>query len=90
MARFSRIKTLIEMRKIGLIPVFYNSNKEVSKNILKACADGGAICIEMTNRGDGAIKVFSELAEYCEEEIPQVILGSGSIVDAQSGAMLFI
>lgn len=87
MARFSRIKTLIEMRKIGLIPVFYNSNKEVSKNILKACADGGAICIEMTNRGDGAIKVFSELAEYCEKEIPQVILGSGSIVDAPTGAI---
>ena len=44
----------------------------------------------MTNRGDGVIRIFSELAEYCEKEIPQVILEAGSIVDAQSGAMLFI
>ena len=87
MARFSRIKILIEMRKIGLIPVFYNNDIEVSKKILKACAEGGAVCIEMTNRGDGAIKIFSELVEYCEKEIPQVILGAGSIVDALTGSL---
>lgn len=86
MARFSRIKTLIEMKRIGLIPIFYNKNIEVSKNILKACAEGGAVCIEMTNRGDGAIRIFSELAEYCEKEFPQVILGAGSIIDAPTGA----
>jgi len=45
MARFSRIKTLIEMKRIGLIPVFYNKNIEVSKNILKACAEEGAVWI---------------------------------------------
>ncbi|MBE3086457.1 MAG: bifunctional 4-hydroxy-2-oxoglutarate aldolase/2-dehydro-3-deoxy-phosphogluconate aldolase [Bacteroidetes bacterium] len=87
MARFSRIKILIEMRKIGLIPVFYNNDIEVSKKILKACTEGGAVCIETTNRGDGAIKIFSELAEYCEKEIPQAILGAGSIVDALTGAL---
>lgn len=86
MARFSRIKTSIEMKRIGLIPVFYNSDMEVSKNILKACAEG-AVCIEMTNRGDGAIRIFSELAEYCEKEFPQVILGAGSIIDAPTGAL---
>lgn len=87
MARFLKIKTLIEMYKIGLIPVFYNSDVEVSKNIIKACAEGGSVCIEMTNRGDGAIKVFSEMAEYCQKEIPGVILGAGTIVDAPTGAL---
>ena len=87
MAGFSRIKTLVEMHKIGLIPIFYNNDIEVSKNILRACADGGAVCIEMTNRGDGAIKVFSELAKYCEREIPDVILGAGTILDAPTGAL---
>ncbi|GAG70899.1 unnamed protein product, partial [marine sediment metagenome] len=70
MSRFTRIKVLIEMKKIGLIPVFYNSDKKVSKNILKACADGGATCIEMTNRGDNAVEVFSYLENYCRKEIP--------------------
>lgn len=87
MARFSRIKTLMEIKRIGLIPIFCNCDVEVSKNILKACADGDAVCIEMTNRGDRTIKVFSELAEYCETELPHVILGVGSIVDAPTGAL---
>ena len=61
MARFSRLRTLTVMEEIGLVPVFYNSDIEISKKIIKACAEGGAVCIEMTNRGDGAIDIFKEL-----------------------------
>jgi len=86
LARFSRLKTLTTMESIGLIPVFYNSDVEISKNIVKACAEGGAICIEMTNRGDGAINIFQELEPYCKAELPDVILGAGSIVDAPTAA----
>lgn len=86
MARFSRLKTLTSMKNVGLIPVFYSSNIEISKNIVKACAQGGAICIEMTNRGDGAIDVFKELEVFCKEELTDVILGAGSIVDAPTAA----
>lgn len=86
MARFSRLKTLITTQDIGLIPVFYNSDVEISKNIVKACAEGGAVCIEMTNRGDGAIDIFRELEIFCKKELPEVILGVGSIVDAPTAA----
>lgn len=86
MARFSRLKTLTVMEDIGLIPVFYNSDIEISKNIVKACAEGGAICIEMTNRGDGAIDVFKELEIFCRTELPNIILGAGSIVDSPTVA----
>jgi len=86
MARFSRLKTLTVMEDIGLIPVFYNSDIEISKNIVKACAEGGAICIEMTNRGDGAIDVFKELEIFCRTELPNIILGAGSIVDSPTAA----
>ncbi|MBA7510861.1 putative KHG/KDPG aldolase [subsurface metagenome] len=82
MARFSRLKTLTVIEDIGLIPVFYNSDIEISKNIVKACAEGGAVSIEMTNRGDGAIDVFKELEIFCRTELPNVILGAGSIVDS--------
>ncbi len=87
MARFSRLKSLITMEKIGLVPVFYNSDIEVSKKIVRACAEGGAICIEMTNRGDGAIDVFKELEIFCKKELPEVILGVGSVVDAPTAAI---
>ncbi|NQT66664.1 MAG: bifunctional 4-hydroxy-2-oxoglutarate aldolase/2-dehydro-3-deoxy-phosphogluconate aldolase [Actinobacteria bacterium] len=86
MARFSRLKTLTVIEDIGLIPVFYNSDIEISKNIVKACAEGGAICIEMTNRGDGAIDVFKELEIFCRTELPNIILGAGSIVDSPTAA----
>ena len=87
MARFSRLKTLTTMKNIGIIPVFYNPDIETSKNIVKACSDGGAVCIEMTNRGDRAIDVFCELEKYCKDSLPQVILGAGSIVDASTAAL---
>lgn len=86
MARFYRLKTLTTMESIGLIPVFYNSDVEISKKIVRACAQGGAVCIEMTNRGDGAIDIFRELELYCKKELPEVILGTGSIVDAPTAA----
>ncbi|MHB8277773.1 MAG: bifunctional 4-hydroxy-2-oxoglutarate aldolase/2-dehydro-3-deoxy-phosphogluconate aldolase [Candidatus Humimicrobiaceae bacterium] len=87
MARFLRLKTLTTMENIGLVPVFYNSDIEVSKKIVKACAEGGAICIEMTNRGDAAIDVFKELEIFCKKELPEVILGVGSIVEAPTAAI---
>lgn len=86
MARFSRLKTLTAMIEVGVIPVFYNPDVEVSKNIVKACSDGGAICIEMTNRGDGAIDVFRQLEKYLIENRQGVILGAGSVVDAPTAA----
>lgn len=87
MARFTRLETLTAMQKIGVVPVFYNGAIEVSKNIVKACADGGAICVEMTNRGDHAIEVFCELEKYCKDKLPSVILGVGSIIDAPTAAL---
>lgn len=87
MARFSRLETLIAMEKVGVVPVFYNSDIEVAKNIVKACFEGGAICVEMTNRGDGAIEVFKQLELYCIEELPEIIVGAGSVIDAPTAAL---
>lgn len=87
MSRFLRLKTLTTMKDIGLIPVFYNPDLETSKNIVKACAAGGAKVIEMTNRGDHAIDIFCELEKYCKEKLPEMIIGIGSIIDAHTAAL---
>lgn len=86
MSRFSRLKTLDTIIKIGIIPVFFNYDVEVAKRIISACAEGGALCIEMTNRGDGAINIFRELEEFCTTDYPEVILGAGSIIDSPTAA----
>lgn len=87
MARHRRLKVLSTMEQVGLIPVFYNKDIETAKKIVSACAEGGAVCIEMTNRGDAAIEVFKALEAHCAANHPEVILGVGSIVDAPTASL---
>jgi len=87
MARYSRLETLMAMKQIGLVPVFYNADFEVAKKVVGACADGGAKAIEFTNRGDRAIEVFTQLAAFRDAERPDIILGVGSVCDAPTSAM---
>ncbi len=82
MARFTRIQVALKMHETGLIPVFYNKNAELCKKVLKACYDGGIRVFEFTNRGDYAHEVFTELNKYVAQELPDMILGVGSVVDA--------
>lgn len=86
MARFNRLTTLNKMIEIGIVPVFYTPDVDTAKNIASALFEGGARCIEMTNRGDMAIDVFKEIEEYLIKNYPEAILGVGSIVDVPTAA----
>ncbi len=87
MARFTRLEVLNTMIDLGLVPVFYHKDVEIAKNIVAACAAGGARVIEFTNRGDFAYHVFTELSRHFAAADPSIILGVGSIVDAPTAAM---
>lgn len=87
MARFTRIEVAQKMEEQGMVPLFYNDNIELSKKILKACYDGGARLIEFTNRGDYAHEVFAELNKYCETDLPEMIMGVGSVTDAGAASL---
>jgi 2-dehydro-3-deoxyphosphogluconate aldolase / (4S)-4-hydroxy-2-oxoglutarate aldolase len=82
MARFTRIQVALKMAETGMIPVFYHKDVETCKKVLKACYDGGVRVFEFTNRGDYAHEVFTELNKYAAKELPEMILGVGSVVDA--------
>lgn len=87
MARFSRIEVYRMMIDTGLIPVFYHSDVEITKQVVKACYKGGVRVFEFTNRGDFAQDVFEEVVKWAEKECPEMILGVGSIVDAPTAAL---
>jgi 2-dehydro-3-deoxyphosphogluconate aldolase/(4S)-4-hydroxy-2-oxoglutarate aldolase len=87
MARFRRLDVLNAMIECGLVPVFYHQDLEVAKRIAAAVAGGGAKVLEFTNRGDFAYQIFSELARWCQEEIPELILGAGSVLDPGTAAL---
>jgi 2-dehydro-3-deoxyphosphogluconate aldolase/(4S)-4-hydroxy-2-oxoglutarate aldolase len=82
MARFTRIQVALKMAETGMIPVFYHKDIEICKKVLKACYEGGVRVFEFTNRGDFAHEVFAELNKYAAKELPEMILGVGSIVEA--------
>ena len=87
MARFTRLKVLNTIIDTGLVPVFYNADVEVAKKIAWAISTGGCRLLEFTNRGDFAPDVFKELSRYCQQELPSLILGVGSIMDAPTAAL---
>lgn len=87
MARYRRLETLVTIEKTGIIPLFYSQDIAAAKGILSACVKGGAPVVEFTNRGDFAADVFAELELFAKKELPGLILGAGSIVDAPTAAL---
>jgi 2-dehydro-3-deoxyphosphogluconate aldolase/(4S)-4-hydroxy-2-oxoglutarate aldolase len=89
MSKYSRIEVFLKMKETGMVPLYYNSDAELCKKVVKACYDGGALAFEFTNRGDFAHEVFSELSKYVKKELPGMAIGVGSVIDAGT-ASLFI
>lgn len=89
MAQYTRIEVAQVMNETGLVPLFYHHDIEVSKQIVKACYNGGARLLEFTARGDFAYEIFAALNKYATTELPGMILGVGSITDA-AGASLYM
>jgi 2-dehydro-3-deoxyphosphogluconate aldolase/(4S)-4-hydroxy-2-oxoglutarate aldolase len=87
MAAKDRISVLLAMMEQGVIPVFYHPDVDVCKQVIQACANGGAKCIEFTNRGDFAAHVFYEVASHFATNDPSVIMGVGSVVDAPTAGI---
>ncbi len=82
-----RLAVLSAMIEQGVIPVFYHPDVEVCKSVIQACANGGAKCVEFTNRGDFAWHVFMEVTQHFQKADPSVIMGVGSVVDAPTAAL---
>ena len=72
-----------------MVPLFYHPDIEVCKKVVSACYKGGARLLEFTNRGDYAHEVFGELNKFCAKELPEMMMGVGSVVD-QGTASLYL
>lgn len=86
MAQYTRIEVATMMKQTGIVPLFYNSDIGISKQIVRACYNGGARVLEFTARGDFAHEVFGELNKYVLKELPGMIMGVGSVTDAASAS----
>jgi 2-dehydro-3-deoxyphosphogluconate aldolase/(4S)-4-hydroxy-2-oxoglutarate aldolase len=87
MARFDRLTVLNTILADGMVPLFYNSNLEISRQVAAALSEGGSHVLEFTNRGDFAIEVFTALIKDCAKSHPDLIIGVGSVDDAPTAAL---
>ena len=70
-----------------MVPVFYHADPEVCKEVANACYQAGVRVFEFTNRGDFAHEVFTQLVKWSRINLPELMLGVGSIVDAATTAL---
>jgi 2-dehydro-3-deoxyphosphogluconate aldolase / (4S)-4-hydroxy-2-oxoglutarate aldolase len=87
MGRFTRLQVLNTILDTGMVPVFYHADIHVAREVARACVAGGCPLLEFTNRGDHAWSVFTELEQYCARELPELILGAGSVVDPGTASL---
>jgi 2-dehydro-3-deoxyphosphogluconate aldolase / (4S)-4-hydroxy-2-oxoglutarate aldolase len=87
MAKYSRVEVFLKMKETGMVPLFYHPDTNICKKLAKACYDGGIRAIEFTNRGDFAHEVFSELSKFVKNELSEMAIGVGSVIDAGTASL---
>ncbi|MCP9235550.1 bifunctional 4-hydroxy-2-oxoglutarate aldolase/2-dehydro-3-deoxy-phosphogluconate aldolase [Lewinella sp. JB7] len=87
MSTHSRLHCLSVIHEQGVMPLFYHKDAALGKQVLKACYDAGGRLLEFTNRGDFAHETFRELNLYARQELPDMVMGVGSVNDAATAAL---
>ena len=65
--------------KQGMLPLYFNADEQVSIEILRALYRAGVKIMEFTNRGEAALSNFKKLVEIKNAEMPDAIIGIGTI-----------
>jgi len=82
-----RLDVALAMRESWAIPLYYHPDLEVMKEVVSACYRGGMNIFEFTNRGDMAHELFADLVKWSRVEMPDLILGVGTVVDAPTSSL---
>ncbi len=75
-----------QIKKQGILPLFYHPDKELCLTITKALYDAGVRVIEFTNRGEQAFDNFSALVHARNGSMPGLLLAIGTIRTAEQAA----
>jgi 2-dehydro-3-deoxyphosphogluconate aldolase / (4S)-4-hydroxy-2-oxoglutarate aldolase len=87
MPRFTRLQVLNKVNEAKVVPLFYHKDIDICRNVVKACYDGGLHVFEFTNRGDNANEIFNEINKIAAKEMPELVLGIGSVIEPSTAAM---
>lgn len=65
--------------KQGILPLFFNADENITLEVLRAIYRAGIRAVEYTNRGEAALKNFAKMIVLRNEEMPDLLLGIGTI-----------
>lgn len=82
-----RLDVLRTILDDGAVPTFVAPDPDAAFDFVAGCCDGGSRVVELTNRGDFAYATFVELARRVARELPGMVLGVGTIIDAPTAAL---
>ncbi len=67
----------------GILPLYFNADETVSVDVLRAIGKAGIKAVEYTNRGEAALSNFKKMVEVRNAEMPDVLMGVGTIKNLQ-------
>ncbi len=67
----------------GMLPLYFNADENVTIEVLKALYKAGIKAIEYTSRGETALSNFTKMVEVRNAEMPDLLLGIGTIKNLQ-------
>jgi 2-dehydro-3-deoxyphosphogluconate aldolase / (4S)-4-hydroxy-2-oxoglutarate aldolase len=67
----------------GMLPLYYNEDENVTIEVLRAIYRAGIKAVEYTSRGDSALSNFTKMVEVRNAEMPDLLLGIGTIKNLQ-------
>ncbi|WP_332453962.1 bifunctional 4-hydroxy-2-oxoglutarate aldolase/2-dehydro-3-deoxy-phosphogluconate aldolase [Chryseobacterium aquaticum] len=67
----------------GILPLYYNDDETVTIDILKSLYKAGIRAVEYTSRGEFALSNFKKMIEVRDLEMPEMLLGIGTIKNLQ-------
>jgi 2-dehydro-3-deoxyphosphogluconate aldolase/(4S)-4-hydroxy-2-oxoglutarate aldolase len=82
-----RLDVALLMRETGIVPLYYHPDENLCREVIGACYRGGISIFEFTNRGPFAHEIFGSLAKWAAKEMPDLVLGAGTVTDAATSSL---
>jgi len=67
----------------GMLPLYFNADENVTIEVLRSIYKAGIKAVEYTSRGETALSNFTKMVEVRNAEMPDLLLGIGTIKNLQ-------
>ena len=81
MSKIQKVSNAIVQQ--GMLPLYFNADETVTIEVLRAVYKAGIKAIEYTSRGETALSNFTKMVEVRNAEMPELLLGIGTIKNLQ-------